>query len=413
MIEQVRAERGVHRAASGSRERRRRVEPTAEHDARRFDDVLSIAVLRGGGLGDLIFALPAIDALAAAYPEAEIVLLGTPMHRALLEGRPGSVGRVEVLPHARGVNSPDGAHDEIGTAGFLRRMASHHFDLACQLHGGGRYSNPFLLGLHARHTVGTATPDAEPLERTLPYLYYQHEVVRWLETVSLAGARCVRAEPRIAVTPAERARAVRLIGGRAGGVVVIHPGATDPRRRWPADRFTEIARRAAADGMRVALVGEGADAALAESIASEARRTEGEAVFSLAGHLTLPELAGVLAEADVFVGNDSGPRHLAHAVGTPTASVFWVGNLINGGPLSRADHRVQLSWTTHCPVCHRDSTQVGWTAERCEHDVSFVADVGVDAVYDDVRALLDERAGSWRDVSAGDLRATTVPLRGR
>jgi ADP-heptose:LPS heptosyltransferase len=70
----------------------------------RFDEVLKIAVLRGGGLGDLLFALPALDALAEAYPEAEIVLLGTPMHAALLRGRPGPVARVEVLPKTRGVH---------------------------------------------------------------------------------------------------------------------------------------------------------------------------------------------------------------------------------------------------------------------------------------------------------------------
>lgn len=374
------------------------MEATVIRETMLFDDVLKIAVLRGGGLGDLLFTLPALEALAAAYPEAEIVLLGTGMHRALFEGRPGPIARVEVLPRTRGVGVSDALDgDEAGTTAFLQRMAGEHFDLACQLHGGGRYSNPFLLGLGARHTVGTATPDAAPLERTLPYLYYQHEVVRWLETVALAGAVPVSAEPHLVVTAAERRRGQELLGpaggtsaglSRTDGLMVIHPGATDPRRRWPADRFAEVARRAAADGLRVVLVGEGDDAPLADGIAADAARTAVGSVVSLAGRLTLPELAAVLALADVFVGNDSGPRHLAQAVGTPTASVFWVGNLINGGPLTRADHRVQLGWTTRCPVCQRDSTQIGWTAERCEHDVSFVQDVTVDALYDDVASLV-------------------------
>lgn len=379
-----------------------------------FDEVLKIAVLRGGGLGDLIFALPAIEALAATYPQAEIVLLGTRMHDRLLSDRPGPVGRVEVLPHTRGVNSADDATDEIATASFLKRMSDERFDLACQLHGGGRYSNPFVRALKARHSVGTATPDAVLLDRTLPYLYYQHEVVRWLETVSLAGAAPGGAEPRITVTAHERARARGLVGSSLDGLMVIHPGATDPRRRWPAEHFAEVARRAAVDGMRVVLVGDGADADLASRIAQDAARAAdatapaaGGSILSLADRITLSELAGVLAEADVFVGNDSGPRHLAQAVGAPTVSIFWVGNLINGGPLSRAENRVQLSWTTHCPVCDRDATQVGWTAERCEHDVSFVGEVSVDAVYDDVVALREGRA------TAPVVKAKTVPLRGR
>ncbi|GAB2523877.1 hypothetical protein GCM10027064_21610 [Microbacterium petrolearium] len=368
----------------------------------RFDEVLKIAVLRGGGLGDLLFALPALDALAEAYPEAEIVLLGTPMHAALLRGRPGPVARVEVLPKTRGVHGGEHEGDPRATGAFMRRMRAEGFDLACQMHGGGRYSNPFLLALGARHTVGTAPPDAAPLERTLPYVYYQHEVVRRLETVALAGAPSVGPEPTLAVTPAERRRGRELTGAGPGPLVVIHPGATDPRRRWPAERFADIALRCAADGMRVVLVGEGDDADLADAIARRAARAAGDSVRSLAGRLALGELAGVLAVADAFVGNDSGPRHLAQAVGTPTASVYWVGNLINAGPLTRASHRVQLSWTTHCPVCGRDATQVGWTAPRCEHDVSFVDDVPVDAVYDDVRALLE----------GAPVTATTAPPRG-
>ncbi len=106
--------------------------------------------------------------------------------------------------------------------------------------------------------------------------------------------------------------------------------------------------------------------------------------------LDLAALAGVLAHAAVMVGNDSGPRHLAQAVGARTAAVYWFGNVVNAGPLGRGRHRVQLGWTTRCPVCGRDATQVGWTAERCAHDVSFVADVPVAAVRDDALRLLDE-----------------------
>ena len=93
-----------------------------------------------------------------------------------------------------------------------------------------------------------------------------------------------------------------------------------------------------------------------------------------------------------MIGNDSGPRHLAQAVAARTAAVYWFGNVVNAGPLGRGRHRVQLGWTTHCPVCGRDATQVGWTAERCAHDVSFVADVPVAAVRDDALRLLEDAA---------------------
>jgi ADP-heptose:LPS heptosyltransferase len=110
-------------------------------------------------------------------------------------------------------------------------------------------------------------------------------------------------------------------------------------------------------------------------------------VESLAGKLSLGELAALLADCSVVVANDSGPRHLAQALGTPTVGVFWAGNAINAAPLGRSLHRIHLGWVTQCPVCGVDVTQVGWTAPRCQHDESSVAAVAPEAVYEDVRQL--------------------------
>ncbi len=358
-----------------------------------FEDIRRIAVLRGGGLGDLMFAMPAIAALKARYPDAEITLLGMPGHTALLEGRPGPVSSVLELPFSPGVR-PGGEDPEALERFFAGVRGS--FDLAVQLHGGGRNSNPFLLRLEARHTIGTRTPDAVGLERTIPYVYYQHEVFRALEVVGLAGAVPVDLEPRVQVVPEEVERAARLTGRRA--VIALHPGATDPRRRWPSSSFADVAVRAATDGCEVLVVGDATDAATADDIVRLAlERNPAGDVRSLAGRLSLGELAGVLNRSAVMVGNDSGPRHLAQAVGTPTVGVYWIGNVINAGAMGRTLHRMHFSWVTHCPVCGVDVTKVGWTAERCEHDDSFVATVQPDAVYADV----------------AELRATSLLLRGR
>lgn len=339
----------------------------------KFPDVARIAVLRGGGLGDVMFAMPAVTALAAAYPDAEITLLSTPAARALLADRPGPVDEVLELPFAEGVRP--GPEDPAAVTEFIDRQRGRGFDLAVQVHGGGRYSNPFLLELGARHTVGTQTPDAVALERNLPYVYYQNEMLRALEVVGLAGAPVVDLEPRLAVTEADRAAARAHRTGQP--LLTIHPGATDPRRHWPTERFAEVATRATAAGWQVIVVGDESDAERAAEIGGT----------SLAGKLSLPELLGVLAESDVMLGNDSGPRHLALAVGTATVGLFWLGNLINAGPMGRGRHRTHMSWVTHCPVCGADVTKVGWTAERCEHDPSFLTGIGVDEVWADVVAL--------------------------
>ncbi|GAB3541755.1 hypothetical protein GCM10027403_33550 [Arthrobacter tecti] len=90
--------------------------------------------------------------------------------------------------------------------------------------------NPFLLSLGAHHTGGTRTPDAPALDRNLRYIYYQNEFLRALEVVGLAGAAPVALEPRFTVTEQEKAAGILLMGQRSRPLVVIHPGATDPRR---------------------------------------------------------------------------------------------------------------------------------------------------------------------------------------
>ena len=347
----------------------------------KFNAVSRIVVLRGGGLGDLIFAIPAMAALKAAYPAATITLLGTPIHKALLEAVESPVDEVVVLPFAEGVRPGEEDPDELER--FFAQMRARKFDLAVQVHGGGRYSNPFLLRLGARHTVGTRTADAASLERTIPYLYYQHEPLRALEVAGVAGAFPVDLEARLA--PASGGAVPPTGEGDPGRpLVVIHPGATDPRRRWPAAKFAELAAACAADGSRVVIVGDSSEQDLAEDIAA---RAASAAVHSVAGALDMAGLVALLAEADVVVANDSGPRHLAQALGVPTVGIFWVGNVINAGALGRSLHRVHASWVTTCPTCGIDVTQVGWTAPRCAHDDSVVAGIGVPEVYEDVRSL--------------------------
>jgi ADP-heptose:LPS heptosyltransferase len=352
-----------------------------------FDDIRRIAVLRGGGLGDLMFAEPAIRALAHAYPRAEITLLCFPAQAAVLAGRPSPVQHVEVLPVHPGVRP--GTHDPAAAQAWLERMRDQRFDLAVQVHGGGRFSNPFLLELGARHTVGLATPDAVQLERTVPYVYYQNEVFRALEVVALAGAEPVTVEAELAVTSDDRERARPLLPDGSGPLLVIHPGATDPRRRWPAERFADVAAQAVEAGMRVAVVADDSERHISEDIVVRARRSvapaDADRLVSLAGRVDLGQLLGVFAHAAVVLGNDSGPRHLAQATGAATVGIFWIGNLINAGPLTRERQRALLSWTNRCPVCDVDVTQSG--AERCEHDVSFVTDVTVQDVVDAVEAL--------------------------
>lgn len=350
-------------------------------------DVRRIAVLRANALGDFIFTLPALEALRSAYPDAEIVVLGLPWHREFLTGRPGPVDRVIVVPPCRGVGMPeDFENDDAVLDRFFAQMREEQFDLAIQLHGGGRFSNPFVKRLGARMTVGLKSEDAEPLDRWIPYVYFQQEIMRFLEVVALVDARPVVLEPRVTVTEEDREEARRIVPSSGQPLVVIHPGASDPRRRWPVEKFAVVGDSMAGSGANIAVIGAGESERLLVNGVVDAMEAD---ALPLWERLSIGGLAALLERSQLVICNDSGPLHLAAAVGASTVGIYWCFNLLNAGELTRTRHRPLLSWRLECPACGMNCL-----AGQCDHQDSFVADVPVDAVLDSALAMLAaERSG--------------------
>jgi ADP-heptose:LPS heptosyltransferase len=354
----------------------------------RVDGVHRIAVLRCNALGDYLMTTPALAALRRTYPDAEIVLVGARWHAAFLADRAGAVDRVAVLPVVRGLaGQPAGAPPAAELGAFLDELRAQRFDLALQLHGGGASSNPLLARFGARCTAGLRDAGAPALDRWVPYRYYQPEPSRYLEVTALVGADGAPEYPRLAVRPEERERAADLLPG-PGPWVAVHPGATDPRRRWPPARFATVLDRLATAGARPVLVG----APDERDVADEVLAATVSGVVDLTGLTGLGELAGVLGRCAVVIANDSGPLHLAHAVGTATVGLYWCGNAINAAPPRRTASRPLLSWTVHCPECGTDCTPAGHPhrpGEGCTHRPSFLGPIPVVEVVEEALDLLD------------------------
>jgi ADP-heptose:LPS heptosyltransferase len=105
----------------------------------------------------------------------------------------------------------------------------------------------------------------------------------------------------------------------------------------------------------------------------------------VAGQLGLGAYAALLAAADLFVGNDTGPAHMAFALSVPSVVIYWCGNVITAGPPTRRIFRPVLSWTVDCPACgQRD----------CRCQVPFVAEAPLEEVLEHAEDLLEGGSSS-------------------
>lgn len=353
-----------------------------------------IAVLRANALGDYIFVLPALQALRERFPTAEIVLLGRAWHKEYLTGRPGPVDRVIVVPAYPGISEQEGFQpDEEILGTFFAEMRKEKFDLAFQLHGGGKNSNPFLLRLGASINIGLKTPDAADLDISVPYVYYFSEILRYLEVVAKVDAKTDRLEPEVCITQNDLLEAETVLNGLSKPLAVIHPGASDERRHWPAERFSEVADFLVNEGFEVVITGMPFEKTVVEQVIANSKYSK--SLINLCGRLTLGGMTGLLSQAGLLVSNDTGPLHLARALKTPTVGIYWCGNIITGLPMTTAIHRSLLSFNISCPLCGISSKKFGTSEDpgHCQHKTSFVTDVDSVEALTAIKELLSFSAG--------------------
>ncbi len=369
--------------------------------------VKKIAILRANSVGDFLFCLPALEALRAAYLQAEIVYLGRPWHKDFLEGRSNPIDRVVVVPVSNGVrDEEDGSvEDRQEVEAFIAQMQREQFDMALQIHGGGQHTNPFIKKFGAALTAGFQAPDAEPLDICIPYSNFQNDIFRNLEAVQKLGVPIVATEPRIALARRDLEEADAALGNSLLPFIVLHIGAHDPRRRWPAENFAVVGDHFAGQGYRVVVTGGTNEIDHADAVARSMRAP----CENLAGKISLSGLAGVLSQSTLVISNDTGPLHLANALGKRTVGLYWVGNLINFGTLYRENHIPLVSWTLTCPECGRSciiGNLPGESPARCEHVSCFITDIPVRDVIAAAESLLSTAPHPvGKEVHYGDVPA--------
>lgn len=274
-----------------------------------------IVVVRLTALGDSLLAAPALRALKEAHPEARLTFVTGAPQAPLFEGLPYVD---EVAPLVR--TEPLGA--------FAARVrGADPIDLFVDLQHKARTA---LLGtlLHPRRRVAFRRRDLVGGLRALvgrdTVLAGRHAVGLYLDALAPAGVEPPPgdgARPVELVVPdvARSAAAARL--GPEGGApwVAVAPGARWASKRWPPERFAEVARRLAEGrGVRIVLVGGPDDAPAAAAFEAALGRPPDAQTLDLA----LPEVAAVLDRCALLVAGDTGPAHLAAGLGVPVVSLF-------------------------------------------------------------------------------------------
>ncbi|QEH34771.1 Lipopolysaccharide core heptosyltransferase RfaQ [Aquisphaera giovannonii] len=298
-----------------------------------------MAILRALKLGDMLCAVPALRAIRSAFPAAEVVLVGLPWASEFVARYPAYLDGFREFPGYPGL--PEREPDLARLPGFLGEMRAERFDLAIQMHGSGRISNAVVAEFGARITAGFYEPGIMcPDPATfLPFPERGLELRRLLQLTAHLGIPPDGEALEFPLSEAERSGAAALahsIGIGSRDFVCIHGGASVPERRWPVDRFAEVADAMAGRGLEVVLTGSGAEVGITGAIARAMRAP----AIDLAGRTPLGTLAAILERARLLVCNDTGVSHLADALGLPSVVISTGDNPDRWAPADRIRHRV-------------------------------------------------------------------------
>jgi heptosyltransferase-2 len=266
-----------------------------------------ILVIQTAFLGDVVLTTPLFRELKRLFPTAELDCLVAPRGAEILEGLP-ELDRIIVH------NKRQGSLKDLRR--ILRVIKRNDYDLVISPHRSPR-SAIIVWWSGAPRRVGYE-------ENALPFLYTdrvrrpmdRHEGARILALARPVGGTGGEIKPYLALTDEELLGAKELLGDRP--TVAFAPGSAWPTKRWPAERYGELAASFTAEGYRAVLLGSPGD----REVAGKASGASVGTAVNLAGRTTVRQMAAIIAGADLLVANDSAPVHMAAAFDVPTVALF-------------------------------------------------------------------------------------------
>ena len=328
-----------------------------DYEARR------VLLIKPSALGDVVQALPVLTALRRRYPVAHITWLINRNLEPLLLGHPDLDA---TLPFDRGAARGGLLPAARAYARTVRAVRAGRFDLVVDLQGLLR-SALFALASRAPRRVGLSSAregaawSYTDVVRVADFDAL-HAVDRYWLVAEALGVGGGLKEFRFPLFAEERSWAANLLRESPRPWLAFGVGARWLTKRWPPEHFAALARQAQRRfGGTAVFVGAADEAALARAAAG---RLEGP-WLDVSGRTTLPQLAALLGTADVTVANDTGPLHLAAALGRPVVAPYTCTKVALNGPFGRAANTVETrlpcggSYLTRCPrglACMNDVT---------------------------------------------------------
>lgn len=347
-----------------------------------------VCVYRIGAIGDLVCATPAIQAIRRAYPDAHLTLLTTPGTYRRSRHAEDLLGEADWIDEILIYDLDEIASIE-GRLALGRKLRARKFDvwfdLVLDRAGLSRMLRDMMLarlvgarwafGWRLEHIRFAAKAEAEVQD-------FPDEVERLAGLLHACGIdRATSFPPFCSEVEYDANRRILLDFENDGRpIVAIAPGARRPCNLWPTDRFASVCAHLTASGVAVFLVGGDADRAECEQINSLA----GNRATNLAGKLSLQESCAFLRRCDLLICVDSGPQHLAAAVGTRCVAIFSQRNQRRRWYPHGSQHRV-LEGSVECHTCLLDS---------CPYDNRCMKQITVEQVIGAACASLE--GNSWR-----------------
>jgi len=329
-------------------------------------EIRRIVIIKLDHIGDVILSIPAIANLRAHFPQAHITMV--------VNSSSESVARY--ISHVDEVLCYDARFFDKSGSGkmldlscgmrFAREMRKRGFDLIVDLRGGFA-SLLFAMIAGSKHRIDRGTYLVQRRSGRISSAS-EHEAEVNLDMLARAGIPIRFREMSLGLTEADLTCADSLLG-ECGSidsyppVVIMHPGAPGSLKRWSVEKYAQLACELVQEyNARIVLVGSKGEKSITRSVATA---VNGQAV-DLSGQTTLGQLAAVLCRADLFIGNDSGPMHLAAACGAKVIGLFGPTSPQRFGPYG--DNCAVLRMETECSPCMREECKK--PEHRCIDSIS-------------------------------------------